>query len=385
MDTMTYTKIAGGLCGAFLVFLLGKWAAEEIYHTGGGHGGEQAYVIDTGAAEETVEPAEEVDFMALMSEADVEKGAGVFRKCSACHKIEDGANGTGPHLYDVVGREIAAVAGFNYSDALAGIDGNWDAEALNGFLEDPKGWAPGTSMGFAGLAKIDDRAHVIAYLDSLDGEMTDYAALINTAAAATDSATTEEPAAEAAAEGTEEATTEGAAETEAQDETTAEETTETAEATAEAAETTTETAESTTETAETTTETTEATTETAEATTETAAAGASEAGSALLASADAENGQKVFRKCQACHKLEDGANGTGPHLYAIVGRDIAAIDGFAFSSALTDLEGNWTVEALDGFLENPREYAPGTKMGFAGLRKAEDRADVIAYLNSIGN
>ncbi len=168
MDTMTFTKLAGGVCGSLLIFLLGKWAAEELYHVGGHGKGEQAYVIDTGQ-EEVAAVEEEVSFEVVLASADVGKGAGVFRKCSACHKVEAGANGTGPYLHGVVGRDIAADSvGFGYSGALAGIDGDWTPEALNAFLEKPKDWAPGTTMGFAGLKKIEDRANVIAYLDSLD-------------------------------------------------------------------------------------------------------------------------------------------------------------------------------------------------------------------------
>lgn len=162
-DTMTITKVAAGLFGAWLVLLLGKWVAEEIYHAE--LHGEASYVIEVETAE--AEPEEEIDFAALMAEADPGKGESVFRKCSACHKVEDGANAVGPHLYAVVGRDIAAVDGFSYSGALAGKEGDWTVENLNGFLENPKGWAPGTTMGFAGLNKPTDRANVIAYLDSL--------------------------------------------------------------------------------------------------------------------------------------------------------------------------------------------------------------------------
>jgi cytochrome c len=166
-DTMTFTKIAGSLCGALLILLLGKWAAEEMYHMGS-HGGEQAYVIDTGVEEETEEVAE-VPFDEILALADIGSGAKVFRKCSACHKLEDGANGTGPHLYGVVGRDIATVADYgSYSSTLSDMGGAWTAENLNGFLENPKQWAKGTSMGFNGLAKTEDRADLIAYLDSLD-------------------------------------------------------------------------------------------------------------------------------------------------------------------------------------------------------------------------
>ena len=165
MDTMTFTKVAAGLCGSLLVFLLGKWAAEVLYHVDS-HG-EQAYVIETedsGASEEVAE----VSFDEVMASADIEKGARVFKKCSACHKLEAGANGTGPYLYGVVGRAKGGADGFGYSAALADMDGDWTPENLSAFLEKPSDYAPGTSMSFAGLRKVEDRANVIAYLDSLD-------------------------------------------------------------------------------------------------------------------------------------------------------------------------------------------------------------------------
>lgn len=166
-DTMTMTKIAASLCGALLVLLLGKWAAEVTYHVGG-HGAEQAYVIDTGA-DEVEEDVVEVAFADVLATADASAGAKVFRKCTACHKLESGANSAGPYLYGVVGRDIGSAEGFvAYSESLAGLEGDWTPEALNDFLENPKSFAPGTTMGFAGLAKIEDRANVVAYLDSID-------------------------------------------------------------------------------------------------------------------------------------------------------------------------------------------------------------------------
>lgn len=167
MDTMTATKVTASLCGALLVFLLGKWVAEEVYHMDAY--GPQAYVIDTGV-EEVVEDEPEIDFAELLAAADVDKGPKVFAKCKACHKLEDGANGTGPHLYAVVGRAKASIDGFGYSGTLAGMVGDaWTPEALNAFLENPKGYAPGTSMGFAGLKKPTDRANLIAYLQTIGG------------------------------------------------------------------------------------------------------------------------------------------------------------------------------------------------------------------------
>lgn len=170
-DTMTLTKVGGALCGSLLVFLLGNWAAETLYHTGGGHGDHaQAYVIDTGEGDSQGATEEEAgpDFATLLAEADVESGAKVFGKCKACHKIEDGANATGPHLFGIVDRTVGAADGFAYSGALTAVAETWTAENLNGFLENPKSFAPGTKMSFAGLKKAGDRADLIAYLATLN-------------------------------------------------------------------------------------------------------------------------------------------------------------------------------------------------------------------------
>ena len=170
-DTMTLTKAGGALCGALLAYLLGGWASELIYHGGGGHGDDHAaaYVIapeeDTGV-EEVVE---EVDFEVLFAAADAAEGEGLWRGCQSCHQLEAGANGTGPYLYGVVGREVGAAEGFgSYSGALSEVADVWTPENLYNFLENPKGWAPGTSMGYNGMRKSEDRVNLIAYLDSLD-------------------------------------------------------------------------------------------------------------------------------------------------------------------------------------------------------------------------
>ena len=78
-----------------------------------------------------------------------------------------------------------------------------------------------------------------------------------------------------------------------------------------------------------------------------------------------------------------GENGAGPYLYGVVGRAKAAADGFGYSDTLASMGGEWTPENLSAFLEKPAQYAPGTSMSFSGLRKIEDRADVIAYLDSL--
>ena len=171
-DTMTMTKVLGAVCGSLLIFLLGNWAAEALYHTGPEEGGEeevaQAYTIDTGAGEVAEGAAEEGPaFEVVYAAADVAAGEKVFTKCKACHKM-NGENGTGPHLNGVVDRAAGGVPGFAYSDAiLAMANAPWSPENLNGFLISPKTYAPGTKMGFAGLASVVDRANVISYLASV--------------------------------------------------------------------------------------------------------------------------------------------------------------------------------------------------------------------------
>lgn len=106
----------------------------------------------------------------------------------------------------------------------------------------------------------------------------------------------------------------------------------------------------------------------------------------LLASADIGKGAKVAKKCAACHTFDEGgANKVGPNLYGVVGRAKAQVDGFNYSDALSGMGGTWDFESLNAFLEKPAAYAPGTSMSFAGLRKPADRANIIAYLNSLGS
>ena len=95
------------------------------------------------------------------------------------------------------------------------------------------------------------------------------------------------------------------------------------------------------------------------------------------------SGEKSFAKCTACHKVEKGApNGIGPNLHGIVGKAVASVEGFAYSPAMAAKGGNWDEAALDAYIENPRKVVPGTKMSFAGLKDPQDRADIIAYLQS---
>lgn len=169
LDTMTMTKVVGAGCGSLLVLLLGSWAAEAIYTTATpAHGDEehaQAYTIDTGASEDAGEEAG-VPFADLLAAADVAAGEKVFAKCKACHKL-DGTNGTGPHLDGIVDKAKAASEGFAYSPALAAMSGeSWTPENLDAFLENPRGYVPGTKMGFAGLPNPEERANLVAWLQT---------------------------------------------------------------------------------------------------------------------------------------------------------------------------------------------------------------------------
>jgi cytochrome c len=107
----------------------------------------------------------------------------------------------------------------------------------------------------------------------------------------------------------------------------------------------------------------------------------------LLASADPAKGEAVFKKCTACHTADaGGANGTGPNLFGVLGKPIGKhAAGFAYSPALSGHGGNWGFEEMNQWLKSPRDFAPGTKMTFAGLGKPEDRANLIAWLNAKGS
>ena len=105
----------------------------------------------------------------------------------------------------------------------------------------------------------------------------------------------------------------------------------------------------------------------------------------LLARADAAKGQASARVCVSCHSFQQGgANGIGPNLWAIVGRTVGREPGFAYSQALAVQQGSWSYERLDHWLMSPARAVPGNKMGFAGIRNPQDRANVLAYLGQLG-
>ena len=105
----------------------------------------------------------------------------------------------------------------------------------------------------------------------------------------------------------------------------------------------------------------------------------------LLASADAERGKGTAKLCASCHTLDQGgANRVGPNLWAVVGRDVGGHGGFAYSPAMAGHAGNWTYEELDRYLTSPARAIPGNKMAFNGVRNPKDRANLLAYLATLG-
>ena len=103
---------------------------------------------------------------------------------------------------------------------------------------------------------------------------------------------------------------------------------------------------------------------------------------ALMAMGNLVDGEKIFKKCAACHSInKDGKNKIGPALYNVVGRKVGGVADYKYSKALVAYDKNWTFEELNGFLIKPAKWIKGTKMAYAGLRKEKDRASVIKYLN----
>ena len=104
--------------------------------------------------------------------------------------------------------------------------------------------------------------------------------------------------------------------------------------------------------------------------------------SKIMALGDVTSGEKIFKKCAACHSINKGGkNKIGPALYNVVGRAVGGVDNYKYSKALASYGKEWTFEELNGFLQKPASYLKGTKMSYAGLRKEKDRASVIKYLN----
>lgn len=167
MDSFEINKILGALLFTCLCLLSLNIAAEAVFHPvkPAKPGFEVAVEEKPAAGQPAAAPDEPIE--KLLASADISKGEASSKKCAACHTFGKGEpNRVGPNLYGVVGRERGSHAGFNYSAAMKGKPGKWTVEDLNAFLANPRGFIPGTSMGFAGLPRGSERADVIAYLNT---------------------------------------------------------------------------------------------------------------------------------------------------------------------------------------------------------------------------
>jgi cytochrome c len=169
MHSGELNKYLGALLGACLALMAVHLASGAIFSTPAP--AKPGYVIEVKqeqpgggeAAKPTEQPIE-----TLLASASVDHGTTLAKQCAICHNFQEGQGPkVGPDLYDVVGRKIASVAGFNYSSALKAVSGNWTFDELNKWLTDPRGMVPGTAMTFAGLPNEKQRADIIAYLDTL--------------------------------------------------------------------------------------------------------------------------------------------------------------------------------------------------------------------------
>jgi cytochrome c len=161
-----FNTIAGWVLGAGIVALGATLGTGEVFKAHRPH--EMGYPIEGVEVEaEGAGAVAEAPIATFLATADPARGEAVFKKCASCHTADQGAgNKQGPNLFGTLGKPLAHVAGFPYSDALKSKGGTWDWESMNKWLTKPKGFVPGTKMGFGGLSKPQDRADIMAWLNS---------------------------------------------------------------------------------------------------------------------------------------------------------------------------------------------------------------------------
>ena len=167
MDSFEVNKIIAAVLVVFLViFGIGKFS-DLIFHVEKPN--ISAYKVETSTATtaQASDSVQAVDISALLAMGNVDHGKSVFKKCSACHSVKKGGkNKIGPALYNVLGRNVAALSDYKYSKALIAYGKSWTFDEMNGFLIKPQAHIKGTKMAFAGLKKEKDRASVILYMNA---------------------------------------------------------------------------------------------------------------------------------------------------------------------------------------------------------------------------
>ncbi len=322
--------MAAGLTAGVIAMTSGL-IADLLIAAPGHHEGDEhqfAYMVEadgeTEAAEVEEEPGVE-PILALLADADVAAGEKRARACTACHSFDEGgANKVGPNLWNIVNAPHAHKSDFSYSEAISSLEEPWTYSNLNLFLANPKEYAPGTKMSYGGMKKASQRAELIAWMRTMSN---DPAPLPTDEEIDAASGSSEE------ASLTSEESTDDDSESAAVEE-----------------------------------------------------KPAANSVLALLADADIEAGKKRSRACAACHSFDkDGPNKVGPNLWDIVNAPHAHKSDFSYSEAISSLEEPWTYSNLDSFLANPKEYAPGTKMSYAGMKKAAQRAELIAWMRTLSD
>jgi cytochrome c len=170
MDSFELNKILGAVLGTCLILLVTSFAASALFAPNKPEkpGFEIAVKEEAAGGEKAAAAAPSEPIEKLLQTASVQKGEQAAKKCAACHDFtKGGPNKVGPNLFSIVGDKKGEGRGFNFSAAMKGKGGTWTIDDLNKFIDNPKGFVPGTAMGFAGIQKDSERADVLAYLNSL--------------------------------------------------------------------------------------------------------------------------------------------------------------------------------------------------------------------------